>query len=296
MADQFPKGKIPRHLKGYQEASEESLASSDEDVPTAPVTPSGRQLILPSIFQASALLPSLDLSLDPDAASTSASIYKQSFPPLSITQTISSTTKTPKYNDSKLTFSGLKQDFPSWMLTLQLYITGNPTKFPDDATKITWVLSYMTGGPLAQVYAANQAKDGISTNQWGTWKDFQKDLTKHFQDSAVKEQALHFLANFKQGNRPAQDYFSLLELWFAHAELTNGDQKYHFTKNGISSQIHDWLTIIGFPKSYQALKDKMTQIDNDRRQQGNPLYHIDSRLSDAGSHNLIKASGSHSSS
>jgi len=149
------------------------------------------------------------------------------------------------------------------MLALQLYIAGNPTKFPDDATKITWVLSYMTGGPLAQVYAANRAKDGITTNQWGTWKDFQKDLTKHFQDSAVKEQALHFLTNFKQGNQPAQDYFSLLELWFAHAELTDEDQKYHFAKNGISSQIRDWLAIIGFPKSYQALKDKMTQIDDD---------------------------------
>src|SRR6267378_2004751 len=86
-------------------------------------------------------------------------------------------------------------------------------------------------------------------------------------NSAVKEQALHFLANFKQGNRLAQDYFSLLELWFAHAELTDEDQKYHFTENGISSQIRDWLAIIGFPKSYQALKDKMTQIDDNRRQQ-----------------------------
>src|SRR6267378_8446621 len=118
MADQFPKGKIPRHLKGYREASEESLASSDEDIPTAPVTPSGRQLILPSILQASASLPSLDLSLDPDAASTSASIYKQSFPPLPITQIMSSAPKTPKYNDSKLTFSGLKQEFPSWIFAL----------------------------------------------------------------------------------------------------------------------------------------------------------------------------------
>src|SRR6267143_6094897 len=108
MADQFPKGKIPRHLKGYQEASEESLASSDKDIPTTPVTPSGRQLILPSILQALASLPSLDLSLDPDTASTSASIYKQSFSPLKISRTMSSTPKTPKYNDSKLTFSGLK--------------------------------------------------------------------------------------------------------------------------------------------------------------------------------------------
>jgi len=55
---------------------------------------------------------------------------------------------------------------------------GEHSRFANDATKITWLLTYMTGGPLALTWANNFQEEAVTRGtaanpDYGTWANFE---------------------------------------------------------------------------------------------------------------------------
>ena len=84
---------------------------------------------------------------------------------------------------------------------------------------------------------------------------------------------------------PAIAVATLLELWFNLAKITDTTLQWSIAKKGMNPQLRSSLTIAGFPATYQELKDKMTNLE-DEDEKMDPKANaraMDSRLADPGS-------------
>src|SRR5882757_2313609 len=132
-----------------------------------------------------------------------------------------------KLNTKNLEFSGRKADFRAWKDVIELYMSGNPSQFPDDKRKIVFTLSWMCGSKDIKIWASNQQRQLQRATDWGTWDNFEKILEDSFGDPAAETQAREFLITYKQNSIKAQPYFTTLELWFNLANIMDEAKKYN---------------------------------------------------------------------
>src|SRR5882757_1100115 len=189
---------------------------------------------------------------------------------------------TTKLNTKNLEFNGKKADYRAWKDRIDLYMIGNPSQLPDDGRKIAFTLSWICGSKDAQVWASNQQRKLSRATTWGTWKEFQKTLEDAFGDPAAENQAREYLLNFKQDDQKARPFYTMLELWFNLANITDDEQKYQMAKRAINSKIRSSLLLVDFPDSYDNLKKKMIMLDDeeDKVRAFNPKS-LNSRLGDS---------------
>src|SRR5882757_5951978 len=189
---------------------------------------------------------------------------------------------TTKLNTKNLEFNGKKADYRAWRDRIDLYMIGNPSQLPDDGRKIAFTLSWICGSKDAQVWASNQQRKLSRATTWGTWREFQKTLEDAFGDPAAENQAREYLLNFKQDDQKARPFYTMLELWFNLANITDDEQKYQMAKRAINSKIRSSLLLVDFPDSYDNLKKKMIMLDDeeDKVRAFNPKS-LNSRLGDS---------------
>ena len=221
------------------------------------------------------------------------------------------TTKRAKLNTANLSFSGKKSEFRGWMDAITLHMIGNADQFPDDKAKVTFVLSYMDKSNKVRLWAGNELRkyeepyDYPSESEaaegappvsiitlpyeggWPTWREFKIRLEAEFGDPAAREQAEEHLIVFRQGNLDARAFFNSLELWYDLAGVIAPEAKFRWAKKSMNPQLRTSLIVAGFPPTYEKLKEKMVQLEDEERKT-NPVINprgLDERFTDAGPSN-----------
>jgi hypothetical protein len=109
-------------------------------------------------------------------------------------------------------FDGKGAHYEKFIRQVELYLLANQHLFPDDDTKILFVLSYMTEG-LADQWAQNfigakKLAAGNNVLTLGTWTDFKKALDASFIDPNRKRNAQAALEGLRQGRMTAEEFFT----------------------------------------------------------------------------------------
>jgi hypothetical protein len=85
-------------------------------------------------------------------------------------------------------FTGKQNDFVLFMQDIYIYLKVNQYTYDNDDKKISFILSYLTGGDTAiwkqqfiQMKIEEHEKEGTEELSWGTYKDFVEALKKMFQ-------------------------------------------------------------------------------------------------------------------
>jgi hypothetical protein len=93
-------------------------------------------------------------------------------------------------------FDGSYKAYPSWKNQFELYIDGHPHHFANDAQKITWMLSYISGSPLAIAWADEKRRNAKVLGQqqggppdYGDWDVFVTALNERFLDPIARQEA-----------------------------------------------------------------------------------------------------------
>jgi len=128
-----------------------------------------------------------------------------------------STSRTPrsvKINPPE-TFNGDRAKGDSFLQSVSLCILGNPADFTDDATKITFTLSYMTEGRAVQF--RNEALEYTSQHgeryKWTTFEAFKMDFRAEFTPLDAKADALTVLHSkefYQRRGEALDDYIDRL--------------------------------------------------------------------------------------
>jgi hypothetical protein len=191
--------------------------------------------------------------------------------------------KSVKLNTGQLEFRGEKSRFRAWKEEVDLYMIGNPEQFTTDKKKVAFCLSYITGTNTAKLWRSSKQR-AYEAGTWPTWNEFERQLEQEFGDPAAEEKAKEFLLTFKQENRPARKFFSVLELWFDLAKITDAGIHWTIAKKAMNPQLRTSLTIAGFPATYTELKEKMEDLEDEDEKmdpKANPRS-MDTRLADPG--------------
>ena len=125
---------------------------------------------------------------------------------------------TPFHGDRKLVKKFLQE--------CELYIIGNTKDFPDDASKVIFILSYMDDGEAEkwkQYYIDN---DIYTTCEyvWPKVSDFYTKVKEAFTFEDEKEDSVRKLKTLKQGNRNTEEMTNEFQLLVAKAGLDEDNQ------------------------------------------------------------------------
>ena len=125
---------------------------------------------------------------------------------------------TPFHSDRKLVKKFIQE--------CDLYIIGNTKDFPDDASKVIFILSYMDDGEAEkwkQYYIDNKV---ITTGSyvWPKLADFYTKLREAFTFEDEKEDSVRKLETLKQGNRNAKELTNEFQLLVTKAGLDKDNQ------------------------------------------------------------------------
>jgi Retrotransposon gag protein len=85
-------------------------------------------------------------------------------------------------------FTGKRSNFMLFMQDVFVYLKVNKTTYDNDNKKISFILSYLTGGDAAvwkQQFIQTKIKESVDANNdkpdWGSYKEFVEALKKTFQ-------------------------------------------------------------------------------------------------------------------
>ena len=127
----------------------------------------------------------------------------------------------------KLTsFHGDRRLVKKFLQECELYIIGNTQDFPNDASKVIFVLSYMDDGEVEkwkQYYIDNKV---YATREyiWPKASDFYIKVKEAFACEDKKEESVRKLETLKQGNRNAKEMTNEFRLLVAKAGLDEDNQ------------------------------------------------------------------------
>ncbi|KAF9473261.1 hypothetical protein BDN70DRAFT_766014, partial [Pholiota conissans] len=123
-------------------------------------------------------------------------------------------------------YDGNRRNFKRFWQQVELYIMGAPNQFPTDQRKIAFVLSYLRKGhadswaEFFQTRKAEAAKAASKPLEFGSWDDFQKEITDAFQYPDAQQDALNDLNQlFLDKNTTAEDHVARFKMLVVKAEL-----------------------------------------------------------------------------
>ena len=125
---------------------------------------------------------------------------------------------TPFHGDRKLIRKLLQE--------CNLYIIGNSKDFPDDASKIIFILSYMDDGEAEKwkQYYINNEVITARNYVWPKASDFYTKVKEAFAFKDEKEDSVRKLETLKQGNRNAEEMTNEFQLLVTKAGLNEDNQ------------------------------------------------------------------------
>jgi hypothetical protein len=155
----------------------------------------------------------------------------------------------------------------------ELYIDGHPHHFANDAQKITWMLSYISGSLSAIAWADEKRRNaqdlGIQNGtppDYGDWDMFVVALNERFLDPVAQ-----------QGQLPLDEFFNYFDLWVLLFGINDDRVLLDLMKDAVNPQIVQALGIRGWPASYADFKlaaQELDHIQQDLRQGSMFVGHI----------------------
>jgi Retrotransposon gag protein len=139
-------------------------------------------------------------------------------------ETIDTTTMTLKTSEKvKLNpptpFTGKRSDFILFMQDVFIYLKVNKTTYDNDNKKISFILSYLTGGDAAvwkQQFIQTKIKESVDANtdkpDWGSYKEFVEALKKTFQPYDELAEALEDMKKLRLGDGSITEHNSRFRL------------------------------------------------------------------------------------
>jgi hypothetical protein len=133
-------------------------------------------------------------------------------------------TTTPKASENiKLNpltpFTGKRSDFMLFMQDVFIYLKVNKTTYDNDDKKISFILSYLTGGDAAvwkQQFIQTKIEESVNTNNdepdWGLYKEFVEALKKTFQPYDELAEALEDMKKLRLGDGSITEHNSRFRL------------------------------------------------------------------------------------
>jgi Retrotransposon gag protein len=133
-------------------------------------------------------------------------------------------TTTPKASENiKLNpltpFTGKRSDFMLFMQDVFVYLKVNKTTYDNDNKKISFILSYLTGGDAAvwkQQFIQTKIEESVDANNdkpdWGSYKEFVEALKKTFQPYDELAEALEDMKKLRLGDGSIMEHNSRFRL------------------------------------------------------------------------------------
>jgi hypothetical protein len=166
-------------------------------------------------------------------------------------------------------FDSSYKAYLSWKNQFELYIDGHPHHFANDAQKITWMLSYISGSLLAIAWADEKkrsaqllgAQNGTPPD-YGDWDTFVITLNERFLDPVARQEASRQLFTARQGQLPLDEFFNYFDLWVLLSGINDDQVLLDLMKDAVNPQIVQALGIRGWPASYADFKLAARELDH----------------------------------
>ncbi|KAF8546947.1 hypothetical protein OG21DRAFT_1425826 [Imleria badia] len=144
------------------------------------------------------------------------------------------------------TFNGDKDEYHSWISSVQLYLLNNAAIYDTNEKQITFTLSFMKKG-TAQGWAATFTADAIKLKKFGTFNDFVNLLETTFCTTDIKGKALGTLQTLNQDGDDILGYINQFKVAAHQSGLTDHSVLIHFLSKalnpGLMKQIYTMDTV-----------------------------------------------------
>ncbi|KAF8547327.1 hypothetical protein OG21DRAFT_1425038 [Imleria badia] len=152
-------------------------------------------------------------------------------------------------------FNGDKDEYHSWISSVQLYLLINTTIYDTDEKQIAFALSFMKKG-TAQGWATTFTADAIKLKKFGTFDNFVKLLEATFYTTDIKGKALGTLQSLNQDGDDILGFINQFKVAAHQSGLTNhsvlicffseglnpGLMKQIYTMDTVPDKIEAWYT------------------------------------------------------
>jgi hypothetical protein len=135
-----------------------------------------------------------------------------------IATTTPKASKNIKLNPPTL-FTGKRSDFMLFMQDVFIYLKVNKTTYDNDDKKISFILSYLTGGDAAvwkQQFIQTKIEESVEAKtdepDWGSYKEFVEALKKTFQPYDEPAEALEDMKKLRLGDGSITEHNSRFRL------------------------------------------------------------------------------------
>ncbi|KAF8546709.1 hypothetical protein OG21DRAFT_1426311, partial [Imleria badia] len=131
------------------------------------------------------------------------------------------------------TFNGNKDEYHSWISSVQLYLLINAAIYDTDKKQIAFTLSFMKKG-TAQGWAATFTADTIKQKKFGTFDDFVVSLETTFCTTEIKGKALGTLQTLNQDGDDILGYINQFKVTAHQSGLTDHSVLIRFFSKGLN--------------------------------------------------------------
>jgi Ty3 transposon capsid-like protein/Zinc knuckle len=125
-------------------------------------------------------------------------------------------------------FTGKRNEFILFMQDVYIYLKVNQYMYDNDDKKISFILSYLTGGDAAiwkqqfiQTKIEEHERDKTEEPDWGTYDSFVEALTKTFQPYDEPAEALDNMKKMQLGDNSIMEHNSRFRLLVSQTEMTD---------------------------------------------------------------------------
>jgi hypothetical protein len=122
-------------------------------------------------------------------------------------------------------FTGKRNEFILFMQDVYVYLKLNWYTYNNNNKKISFILSYLTGGDAAiwkqqfiQMKIEEHEEEGTKEPNWGTYKDFVEALKKTFQPYNEPEEALEDMKKLRLNDTASRNTTPSSDSWFYKQE------------------------------------------------------------------------------
>jgi hypothetical protein len=192
----------------------------------------------------------------------------------------------PKLRDPE-PFTGDKKTVDEFIMSCRMKIRAQPTRFPDEATKVIWASSFFSGAPKIwfQPFLERYSEERDTPKEFQSFETFAAALRALYGDPNLVKQAIRSIRELRQITS-VSDYTAKFESFRWNTKLGEDTLKLFFY-DGLKEHVKDMLATLPVePETLGELQTAAIRFDErayERRMQrtretnppSNPARHID---------------------
>jgi hypothetical protein len=167
----------------------------------------------------------------------------------------------PKLRDPEL-FTGDKRTVDEFIMSCRMKIRAQPTRFPDEATKVIWASSFFSGAPKVwfQPFLERYSEEREVPREFQSFDNFAAALRTLYGDPNLVKQAIRSIRELRQVTS-ASDYTAKFESLRWNTKLREDALKIFFY-DGLKEQVKDMLaTLLVEPETLGELQMAAIRFD-----------------------------------